>query len=91
MSLIFKAAIVLITLSAFTQQGLEPSGVFCGIKNTAFQEGEVITMKVFYNSLGLYIGAGEATFTSSLERFNGKTVYHCVGEGKSYSFFDNFF
>ena len=48
-------------------------------------------MKVFYNSLGMYIGAGEATFTTSLERFNGKPVYHCVGEGKSYSFFDNFF
>jgi hypothetical protein len=39
----------------------------------------------------MYIGAGEASFTTSLERFNGKTVYHCVGEGKSYSFFDNFF
>ena len=91
MNVIFKAGIVLIIFSAFTQQGLEPSGVFCGIKNTAFKADEVITMKVFYNSLGLYIGAGEATFTSSLERFNGRTVYHCVGEGKSYSFFDNFF
>src|SRR5690606_8719904 len=38
-----------------------------------------------------YIGAGEATFTTNLERFNGKPAYHCVGEGKSYSFFDNFF
>ena len=91
MNVIFKSGIVLIIFSAFTQQGLEPSGVFCGIKNTAFKADEVITMKVFYNSLGLYIGAGEATFTSSLERFNGRTVYHCVGEGKSYSFFDNFF
>ena len=91
MNVIFKAGIVLIIFSAFTQQELEPSGVFCGIKNTAFKADEVITMKVFYNSLGLYIGAGEATFTSSLERFNGRTVYHCVGEGKSYSFFDNFF
>jgi hypothetical protein len=39
----------------------------------------------------MYVGAGEATFTTTLERFNGKTVYHCVGDGKSYSFFDNFF
>jgi Protein of unknown function (DUF3108) len=41
--------------------------------------------------VGVYIGAGEATFNTSLERFNGKTTYHCVGEGKTYPFFDNFF
>ena len=64
---------------------------FCGITNTAFKAGEVVTMKVFYNALGAYIGAGEATFTTKLERYNGKTVYHFIGEGKSYSFFDNFF
>ena len=64
---------------------------FCGIKNTAFKADEVVTMKVFYSAMGAYIGAGEATFTTSLERFNGKAVYHCVGEGKSYSFFDKFF
>jgi len=91
MRLVLKFVIMLVIFSAFTQQSKAPSNIFCGIKNTAFKEGEVITMKVFYNSMGIYIGAGEATFTSSLERFNGKTVYHCVGEGKSYSFFDNFF
>jgi Protein of unknown function (DUF3108) len=63
----------------------------CGAKNRAFQAGEVVTMKVFYASLGMFIGAGEATFTTTLERFNGKAVYHCVGEGTSYSFFDSFF
>lgn len=64
---------------------------FCGIRNTSFSAGEQITMKIFYSSLGMYIGAGEATFNTSLERFNGKTVYHCIGDGKTYSFFDNFF
>jgi hypothetical protein len=64
---------------------------FCGITNTAFKDGEVVTMKVFYSTLGAYIGAGEAVFTTNIERFNGKTVYHLVGDGKSYSFFDNFF
>ena len=63
----------------------------CGIRNTAFQDGEVVVMKVYYSTLGMYVGAGEATFTTTLERFNGKAVYHCVGDGKSYSFFDNFF
>jgi hypothetical protein len=63
----------------------------CGIKNFAFQDGEVVTMKVFYSALGAYIGAGEATFSTNIERFNGKPVYHCIGDGKSYSFFDGFF
>jgi hypothetical protein len=68
-----------------------PAGEFCGIKNTSFQHGEVVTMKVFYNALGMYVGAGEASFSTALERFNGKPVYHCVGEGSNYSVFDNFF
>ncbi len=91
MNIFLKAVFIFTGLFTFTQQGQPESDTFCGIKNTAFRAGEAVTMKVFYNSLGMYIGAGEATFTTSLERFNGKTVYHCVGDGKSYSFFDNFF
>jgi hypothetical protein len=64
---------------------------FCGIHNTAFVDGEQVTMKVYYSTLGMYVGAGEANFTTTLERFNGKPVYHCVGDGKTYSFFDNFY
>ena len=64
---------------------------FCGVRNTAFKNGEVVTMKVFYSALGAYVGAGEATFTTKIERFNGRPAYHFIGEGKSYSFFDNFF
>ena len=41
--------------------------------------------------MGLYIAAGEATFSAGTEKFNGRQTYHCVGVGKSYSFFDNFF
>lgn len=87
-----KALLLIVILSAFSANNQQPNGDdFCGIKNTAFQPEESVTMKVFYSTIGMYIGAGEATFTTSLERFNGKTTYHCVGEGKSYSFFDNFF
>jgi hypothetical protein len=64
---------------------------FCGIRNSAIKDGEVITMKVFYSTLGMYIGAGEATFSTTFEKYNGKPSFHCVGEGKTYSFFDNFF
>lgn len=64
---------------------------FCGAKNTSFAAGEVVTMKVYYTTLGMYIAAGEATFTVTQEKFNGRPAYHCVGVGRTYSFFDNFF
>ena len=64
---------------------------FCGIRNTAFNAGESVKMVVYYSTLGAYVAAGDATFNTTLERFNGKPVYHCVGLGRTYSFFDNFF
>ncbi|MBS1733722.1 MAG: DUF3108 domain-containing protein [Bacteroidetes bacterium] len=83
-------AILIFSIFTFGFTG-HKGGDFCGIKNTAYKEGEVVTFKVYYSWLGAYIGAGEATFTTTLERFNGKPVYHHVGEGKTYSTFDNFF
>jgi hypothetical protein len=79
---------VFILLFAFTTKAGDE---FCGASNTAFNPGEVITMKVYYTTLGMYVAAGEAVFSTSLEKFNGKAVYHCVGTGSSYSFFDNFY
>ena len=69
----------------------QKNGDFCGITNTAFKNGEVVKMSVYYSTMGAYIGAGDATFTTTLERFNGKPVYHAVGVGNTYPFFDNFF
>jgi hypothetical protein len=89
MNKLIKALLIIILFTAFSPS--QNVDVFCGIKNTAFKTGESITLKVFYNAAGMYIGAGEATFTTNIERYNGKTAYHCVGEGKSYPFFDNFF
>ncbi|MFM9909377.1 MAG: DUF3108 domain-containing protein [Chitinophagaceae bacterium] len=64
---------------------------FCGIRNTAFQENESITFKVMYAVVGAHFGAGEVTFTSALEMLNNKPVYHLVGDGKTYSFYDKIF
>jgi len=90
---IYKPLLILTAAAAlsFTPKTSGNTADFCGIRNSAFKAGERIVMKVYYSTLGAYIGAGEATFTTTLERFNGKPVYHCVGDGKSYSFFDNFF
>lgn len=79
---------ILILLFSFTVQDGEE---FCGVRNTAFKSGEEVTMIVYYTTLGMYVGAGEARFTSNLEYFNGKPVYHCLATGTTYSFFDNFF
>lgn len=80
-------AIFTFLLASFTQPGSE----FCGVRNTSFQDGEEITMKVYYNTLGMYVAAGEAVFSSSLTRFNNKPVYHVIATGTTYPFFDKFF
>ncbi len=86
--LVKSIATLLIILTTFS---LRAGDEFCGVRNTAFKPAELITMKVFYTTMGMYIAAGEATFSVGLEKFNGRVAYHCVGIGKSYSFFDNFF
>lgn len=82
--------LLVVTCLSFTPSPSSPASDFCGIRNSAFKDGELITMKVFYKLMG-YVSAGEATFSTNIERYNGKTVYHFIGEGKSYPFFDNFF
>jgi hypothetical protein len=61
---------------------------FCGIRNTSFQDGENITYTVFYNVIGIYVNAGQASFTTTLTRMNNKPVYHLVGDGRSNSSYD---
>ena len=61
---------------------------FCGIRNTAFQNGEQITFKVFYNVVGLYVDAGTAVFSAGLEQMNARPVYHVIGVGNSNSSYD---
>lgn len=81
-------AVPLLALMGFSQQAHAPSDEACTIKNTAFQAGEKISMTVFYAVAGVYVNAGNATFTNTLETLNGKPVYHIVGEGKTNSSYD---
>jgi hypothetical protein len=61
---------------------------FCGIRNTAFEEGEIISYNVFYNVIGLYVNAGNADFAVSLEKINNRPVYHVIGKGSSNPSYD---
>ncbi len=66
----------------------EPAGDFCSIRNTTFQDDERIDFVVFYSVVGVYINAGNATFTANIERLNNKPVYHVTGIGNSNSSYD---
>lgn len=72
----------------FSAVTLKAGDDFCGLRNTSFQNGENITFTVFYSVVGLYVNAGTATFSTTLERLSNKPVYHIVGEGKSNSSYD---
>src|SRR5262245_62146592 len=61
---------------------------FCGVINTAFQAGEQITFHVYYSLVGTYIHAGNAIFTTTLERFGNRPVYHVVGDGQTKPSYD---
>jgi hypothetical protein len=64
---------------------------FCSLRNTSFMAGETLTYKVYYTLAGVYVAAGEANFNVNLEKLISKNVYHITGDGKTYSFYDNFF
>ena len=64
------------------------------IENTAWQAGESLKYKVYYESLITgKVNAGTATLdvTNTNRRFYGQEAYHIVGIGKSNPAFDMFF
>ena len=92
MRIFITICILLFTgLSFPLRAGNEFGDEFCGAHNTAFLAGETLTYKVLYKLANVYVGAGEAVFTNTLEHMNGKDVYHVVGDGKTYSFYDKFY
>lgn len=83
----WKKWVMMILLVSFSCR-LTAGDDFCGIRNTSFQDGESISFVVFYNVIGLYVNAGDATFNVSLDRINNKPVYHVVGIGTSNPSYD---
>ena len=81
-----KYIISLLLLSVFIRTSSGDD--FCGIHNKAFQAGESITFTIFYSVIGIYINAGNANFSSYLEKYEGKPTYHIVATGNSNSHYD---
>ena len=63
----------------------------CLAANTSFQEGEKLTFKVFYNMSFVWINAGSAQFTTSVEDLANRKAYHITGIGKTASSFEWFY
>ena len=63
----------------------------CAVKNTTTFDGEKIKYKVYYTFAGIYVPAGEATFSNKIETYKQKTVYHLQGEGHTLSSYDWFY
>ncbi len=85
LKLISISLVAWLAFSAKTEAPFEDS---CAIKNVAFHAGEKVSYTVFYDAAGLYLEAGTATFTNTLETLNNKPVFHIVGEGNTSSSYD---
>lgn len=83
-----KRWILIIFAVLFTLQAFSQNSGFCGLENNAFQSGESLTYKVYYNVSFAYLGAGEVTFKTTLTDLDGKPAYHVVGEGHTYHSYD---
>ncbi|MBA3828814.1 MAG: DUF3108 domain-containing protein [Taibaiella sp.] len=81
----------LFTIGLLIVQGAWAQNDFCGIRNTSFQEGERMHFKVYYNVSKLWIGAGDAVFTTALEELNGRKVYHITGDGRTSKSYEMFY
>ena len=61
---------------------------FCGLHNSAFQGGERIDYSIYYSVIGLFVNAGNASFTANLEKINNRKAYHVIGDGSSNAKYD---
>jgi hypothetical protein len=84
----FIKRFILILTFSISAIKLSAGNDFCGVTNFSFSTGEVITFKIFYNVIGLYVDAGTASFTVSNTKLNNKPVYHIVGLGTSNPSYD---
>jgi Protein of unknown function (DUF3108) len=78
--------ILILTILIFTSANNN-----CTSINTSFKAGESITYKIYYHYKRMNAGAGEVTFSTNLEKLNGKDVYHIIGDGKTYKSYDWFY
>jgi hypothetical protein len=60
----------------------------CYAKNNAFRTGEKVVFHVYYTLAGIWVHAGNVSFTATLTKLNNKPVYHLVGDGSTLPGYD---
>jgi len=86
-SFVFVLVVLLVGMRPLPQEPA-PANDFCNMRNTSFVVGEQIDFTVYYAVAGIFVNAGNATFTSQLERLNGRPVFHITGVGKTHPSYD---
>ncbi len=84
----FPACIVLFLLLLI---GSYTSQAQCFEKNFAFQSGEKLVFRGYYNWGFLWVAAGEVKLSVSEDQYKGNNVFKIKGEGKNLNAFDWFF
>jgi hypothetical protein len=74
---------ILLLFLAFSSIQLSAGTDFCGAVNTTFIGGEHISFKIYYSVIGIFVDAGDASFTVTQTRLNNKPVYNILGIGNS--------
>ncbi|MFT4061363.1 MAG: DUF3108 domain-containing protein [Edaphocola sp.] len=80
--------IAALALSLLGNTNMVAQNGFCGVANKCLNHGEKLNFKVYYNLGAVWVGAGEANFTTKEEQLNGHPVYHIVGNGATYKSYD---
>ena len=60
----------------------------CSFPNICFKENERVLYHVYYNVSFIWVHAGEVTFSTSMESYNNKDIFHIIGDGKTYPSYD---
>jgi len=67
---------------------MAPAPGACAIPNTAFQGGEKVGFTVGYSVAGAFVPAGTGSFFTTMEKMNGRSVYHITGTGRTLSSYE---
>ena len=83
-----RSILLLLLTVACTGRMAIAQNEFCGLTNKTISNGEKLNFKVYYNLSAVWVAAGEANFTTSLEKLNGRQVFHITGDGVTYKSYD---
>lgn len=82
-----KQLFLLFLLIAGMAQEASPEAA-CNVRNKSFKNGEKVIFHVYYTVAGLWVHAGNVSFTNTLSMLNNKPTYHIVADGSTLSSYD---